>query len=216
MEACPYDVWHIIDQKLNLVDIFRFSSSYRPAKIRFGKAEAVWNSIFMDYAWIDDVKLRGRIPILMFIDGEMPHVYLHLIQRENKTSDEDSDSQPEQDMAILNKIKASLQPSNCGRNEFEAQFENFTLDMSNVLFHGMHICQHLFQMSSKKNLIVAIYGESLENFNLKVFGNQIAVMEFEGFKKSTFANNTIENNPWSLIIGTYRVLELQRSRNRYK
>lgn len=170
----------------------------------------------MDYAWIDDVKLRCRIPILLFIDGEMPHVYLHLIQRENKTSDKDSDSQSEQDMALLNKIKASLHLSNCSRNEFEAQFENFTLDMSNVLFHGMHIFQHLFQMSSKKNLIVASYGESLENFNLKVFGNQIAVMEFEGFKMTTFANKTIEKNLWSLIIGTYRVLKLQRSRNRYQ
>jgi hypothetical protein len=214
MEALPYDIWHLLNQKLDLIDIFRLSTAYRRAKTRFGKAQAVWNSIFANYTWVDDVKLHGRIPILMFIDGKMPYVYLHLISREKETSDTYSDSKFEQDIALLNKIKASLHSNDCSINQFEVQFNDFTLDISNVLFHGMYICHHLFQMSSKNNLMVAVYGDSLENFNLKVFGNQVAFMEFEGFETSTFINATTETHPWSMTTGTYRVLELQRLRNR--
>jgi hypothetical protein len=206
MAALPDDVWHLVCKKLHLTDLFRFCSSHRHAEISIGNAQAQWDSLFMDFRWVDDVRLRGQTPVLMFVDGERPYVYLYLASRNNEPFDKDPDSQTERDVALLKKIKESLRSNNRSRSPFEVQLETCTLDMSNVLFHGVYICQHLFQMPSKNNVVMAIYGERLENVKPKVFHNKMAFIELKGFKPSMFANETIREYPWSIVTGVYRTI----------
>jgi hypothetical protein len=199
MATLPDDVWHLILKKLHLPDLFRFSSAHPNAKSVIGNSKTLWDSLFIKYEWVDDARQRNQTPVLMFIDGENPYLYLYLAPRDDNKWEIDSVPKAEQNMALLAKIRESLRSSHRGSSPFEVEFENYTLDISNALLPGNYCCPPLFQMPYKKNVVVAVYGEELKHIKPEMFKGYLGIIELEGFEPSFFFNKTVENSYSSLI-----------------
>ncbi|KAI3571880.1 hypothetical protein IWW34DRAFT_795529 [Fusarium oxysporum f. sp. albedinis] len=177
MAALPDDVWRLIFKKLHLIDLFRFSSSHPNAKSVIGNSKTLWDSLFIKYGWVDDVRQRNQTPVLMFIDGENPYLYLYLAPRKGKKLRIDSDLKAEQNMALFTKIGESICSSHCGRTPFEVKFENYTLDISSALLPGNYCCPPLFQMSSNQKVVIAVYGEEFKDVKPELFKDYLGVIE---------------------------------------
>jgi hypothetical protein len=160
MSRLPGDIWHQIATKLAPRDLSNFILTHRQAKDALGQSQIdnmkLWNSVFQDYSWADEALSHGLAPVLIRqIRDKRPYIYLFLAKK--GVTDENA---PLFD-GIHDEIKKSLRSQTVGRTLCEIEYENFTLNISHVIWRTLILSKDFRWFQEGTNNQVAIYGDRI-------------------------------------------------------